>query len=776
MMKSRVALAIAVTVMFLLPVGNAYALDGYDYYVPIDITNGSGAEITGRMVFTVNAAGLIDGYYMQGDAGDVRLTDGTTEPFMAGNLSHTAAAWYTDRITVPANSVVRRNLWMGNETATLDQQWIADAADTVTVTDAASLDITGNLTISADVNIATIPSGDAYILNKTGAYWLKVGGNDTLAAGISATESPLPTSSDGYIMAGHETTVGARAAASGDVGNATGTTGKVGQGFVDTSENVTGGTTSYPMQQSNRRYAARVGTMPASVIKEVKFNLTRTGNPTGTCYVRVRDSDNNILGTLGSIDSASIAVGFAWYTFSDDVVIPTAQQVRISFENSSGDGVDYLTIRYHSPGPSSFYDSFSIWNGAAWVEQGGDDANIYLTYRTFECYRSYVYFDTSSLSDAAVIYGATLKLYGSDDQSDTDFLVVIQNGQPTYPHDPLVLGDYDRANYSGDGGNVSTASWDLAGYNTIALNEDGLDWIRAGNTTKLCLRSSRDISDTGGDDDEYVTFFLSEAAGTATDPQLTVIWGAEASATVAEDTDYSVKATYDGSDLKLYLDSVEQDSVACAGTITSNANNVALLDFDGRIDDLMLGSTSVAAPTWNLNLQFEPDQISNNTISDQSASTNDASFVLAGNPAGITVTVYELTAASVAEATAATTETVTGLFTSAPPEPTNFYPATDDWGNLPGSDLLEDLTTASGTEASERIPLGFVWLATIAFGLVAIGYFIYHHSKHTLPVAIIVTVALVFCAATIPSFGFWMLAPYLIVAISALISERQYGY
>ena len=633
MMKSRIVLAIAVTIMFLMPVGNAYALDGYDYYVPIDITNGSGAEITGRMVFTVNASGLIDGYYMQGDVGDARLVDGTTEPFMATYLSSSAASWYTDRITVPANSVVRRNLWMGNETATRDQEWIADAADTVTVTDAASLDVTGNLTISADVNIASIPAGDTYIVNKSGAYWLKVGGNDTITAGI------------------------------------------------------------------------RVG---------------------GNITFYSSTSDGEIYGS--SVVSAVAARDAATGTLKDAVA-------------------------------------------AAWVGQ-------HFAVGTYYTNRGFLFFDTSGLPDSTVVTSAAVNLYGSSDQSATDFNIQVQDGTPTYPHDPMVVGDYDKTHYSGDGGSLNTASWSVGAYNNIALNATGRGWIDMTGTTKLALRSSRDINADDQVGPEYVEFYATEQGGTANDPNLTLTYYAdiEVSATIAEDTDYSVKVTYDGSDLKLYVDSVEQDSESFTSSILTNANNMTILDFDGRIDDLMIGNTSVAAPTWNLNLQFEPTQISNNTISDQSASSNDASFSLAGNPAGITVTVYELTAASVAEATAATTETVTGLFTTAPPEPTNFYPATDDWGNLPGADLLEDLTTASGSEASERIPLDFIWLATIAFGLVAIGYFIYHHSKHTLPVAIIVTVGLVFCAATIPSFGGWMLVPYLIVAISALISERQYGY
>jgi hypothetical protein len=134
--------------------------------------------------------------------------------------------------------------------------------------------------------------------------------------------------------------------------------------------------------------------------------------------------------------------------------------------------------------------------------------NIYigqlLAGANYRIYRGYVYFDTSSLPDGGVITAATLNLYGYNDQSSTDFNITIQNGQPDYPHDPLEAGDYDYTKYSGDGGSLTTAGFSTAGYNTITLNADGRSWINKAGTTKLCLRSSRDISSTVPTGVEYV--------------------------------------------------------------------------------------------------------------------------------------------------------------------------------------------------------------------------------------------------------------------------------
>jgi serine protease AprX len=124
--------------------------------------------------------------------------------------------------------------------------------------------------------------------------------------------------------------------------------------------------------------------------------------------------------------------------------------------------------------------------------------------------RSFLYFDTSSLLDSATITSATLSIYGKTDYSDTDFDVVVQNGQPTYPRDPLESGDYCYTHYSGNGGSFGTAGFTTSNYNDITLNENGRSWIRKDNTTKFCLRSSKDIGIWPPEQDEWVEVYASE--------------------------------------------------------------------------------------------------------------------------------------------------------------------------------------------------------------------------------------------------------------------------
>ncbi len=129
---------------------------------------------------------------------------------------------------------------------------------------------------------------------------------------------------------------------------------------------------------------------------------------------------------------------------------------------------------------------------------------------TYYIYRGFVFFNTSTLPSNAYLDDATLSIYKKDDYSTTDFDITIQNGQPIYPHNPMQTGDYNKNYYSGNGGALNTASF-TSGYNAIKMNN--LSWINKTGITKLCLRSSRDISGTAPTGNEYVNVHSNEFLG-----------------------------------------------------------------------------------------------------------------------------------------------------------------------------------------------------------------------------------------------------------------------
>jgi hypothetical protein len=139
---------------------------------------------------------------------------------------------------------------------------------------------------------------------------------------------------------------------------------------------------------------------------------------------------------------------------------------------------------------------------------------------TYSIYRGFVFFNTSALPSNAYLDNATLSLYKKDDYSATDFDITIQNGQPTYPHDPMQSGDYNKNDYSGNGGTLNTSKF-TNGYNDIQVSN--LNWITKGGTTKLCLRSSRDINGNEPTGNEYANVHSSEFLGMC-GPKLVIMY------------------------------------------------------------------------------------------------------------------------------------------------------------------------------------------------------------------------------------------------------------
>jgi len=124
----------------------------------------------------------------------------------------------------------------------------------------------------------------------------------------------------------------------------------------------------------------------------------------------------------------------------------------------------------------------------------GQQAIVFPTMTIYAVSRGCVYFDTGSIPDNADVLSAKLSLFCYMVNTYHDYDVVIQNGQPTYPHKPMEGGDYDKTHYSGNGGSLHSGQFIDDSYNDITLNSNGQSWINKQGTTKLVLRTSRDIN------------------------------------------------------------------------------------------------------------------------------------------------------------------------------------------------------------------------------------------------------------------------------------------
>lgn len=205
----------------------------------------------------------------------------------------------------------------------------------------------------------------------------------------------------------------------------------------------------------------------------------------------------------------------------------------------------------------------------------------------FQIYKTYVYFDTSIIPTDVNVTSAKLSLYIHSNLSVTDFNITIQNGQPTYPHISLELGDYYKGYYSGNGGQMNTSTIAVNAYNNISLNAEGINWLNLQEITKLCLRSDRDINGQQPSGEERIAYKCAEAGEDYT-PKLYVTYETEG-------YNYIVHGPYfeDGSvatkivNLTLQIENLPSESYSLNGT-------------DGVVDtlDIQIEQQGIAF-TWN---------------------------------------------------------------------------------------------------------------------------------------------------------------------------------
>lgn len=385
---------------------------------------------------------------------------------------------------------------------------------------------------------------------------------------------------------------------------------------------------------------------------------------------------------------------------------------------------------------------------------------------TYFIYRGFFFFDTSAIPDGATIVTATLYLYGQADHSTTDFDLVIRNGQPTYPHDPLAVGDYLYSHYAGDGGSFNTSGFSVAGYNAITLNATGLGWISDTGTTKLAVISSRDIASIAPTGDEYVTVYNAEQAGTNNDPYLAVGYLVDTTVTAngVASGEHVVKTTSDGANLKIYIDGSEEDSTAFTDNVYDSSydwilarNDVApYMDYYKHT----VGGTLIA--------HYEPvTMISGTTLPDREGAAQNGTITWGSNPAGVTVSLDSLEVAGVTEGVDTGESDTVDVLPEI--EVSDFYVDPDVAGALltnplrPLVTMMSDTTTLRESQAWKLLGLALILAVTVITTLAVGG-----HQGITM----IAAGAALLGTVILTIFPLWMLVFCVGMFIGGLVMER----
>lgn len=140
-------------------------------------------------------------------------------------------------------------------------------------------------------------------------------------------------------------------------------------------------------------------------------------------------------------------------------------------------------------------------------------------------YHGYLIFDTSVIPAGAVISAAKLRLWlaSINNTPGSALTCRVLNGMPTYPHDPVVVADYDRTLYAGAGGDHSYKNDAIGGYVDHTLNATGIGWINRGGSTKFNLQNLEyDINNVDPGGGGNIKCGFSNLVGN--EPKLEITW------------------------------------------------------------------------------------------------------------------------------------------------------------------------------------------------------------------------------------------------------------
>ncbi|MBE3122960.1 MAG: discoidin domain-containing protein [Thermoplasmata archaeon] len=359
--------------------------------------------------------------------------------------------------------------------------------------------------------------------------------NVTLTARAKAVYSDdveYTSSSDGYIYNNSASYALTRGATTGTV-LVDMDTSRVGQQGTPIWQNQTAANSNQKLYSGSVVRAGQyVTSFPAVTVTRIEFMLNKSGLPTGTASVTIRSATGDtLLGTIGTINVATLTTTPTWYAFTTTpIVVTPAQNARFMIEYAGGNSANYVNMRFQSTNVIVF-GARTTYNGVLYAAYS-NDCTFRIKYYQYQVDRLYYFFDTSSLPDDATITAVTLNLYCQSDYSTTDFKITVQSGMPTYPHDPLVGGDFNMASYTGDGGTLTTVGISVLGWNVLTLNSTGRGWINKTSWTKFCLRSSRDIGNNNPTGNEYIYLATRSTMIPSNYPYLTITFTVPTPATL----------------------------------------------------------------------------------------------------------------------------------------------------------------------------------------------------------------------------------------------------
>lgn len=380
------------------------SIAGSLYKAGISIANAGAAASNVSTVFTLNTADMITAGFANGAVTDVsiRSASGADVAFMPG---HGANPWVLSVPSITANGHDTNFLYTSAATGGNIRYFPGSAG--VTTNDAAALELGNDFSIETKGYVDTASGSGKYIFNKPGAL--------TVDAGITTA---------GKITATYYKTAGIAGS-------------PLSQSSYDTDVALYGA--------SYRIFTQTISSFVGR-ITSCQLYLYKVGSPTGNVSVKIYNAATNTeIGTLGTIDSASLTGVVATYTFSGTPVeIASSTNILLGVEYTGGDVGNLIRVKQDNFGNAYATSGYSYSTGAGWQLAQADLAWANLTWtnvigKTLDAavasgeHTVKVYADTANFSmDIDGINVDSEALGGTSVLNNANNIVMLANGAMPY--------------------------------------------------------------------------------------------------------------------------------------------------------------------------------------------------------------------------------------------------------------------------------------------------------------------------------------------------------
>lgn len=146
------------------------------------------------------------------------------------------------------------------------------------------------------------------------------------------------------------------------------------------------------------------------VVDKVSFWLKKTGSPTGTASVVIRNSAGTIKQTIGTLDVSTLTGSYAWYDFTSSNPLPvTETDDRIEIVFTGGSGGNLVDVGYDA---GARYDGVNT-HASVYVSSYTDSTGADVSFRLY-----------TSVNTASYVYdGNTGTAYTSADEANPNIYV-----------------------------------------------------------------------------------------------------------------------------------------------------------------------------------------------------------------------------------------------------------------------------------------------------------------------------------------------------------------